>query len=380
MRPTSELTTRRGLLQAGAVLTVGATMTACVPKADSPGQDVVAFHGIHQAGIQTPKQSQLTLMGCNLSAGASKEDLGRLMWVWSDDAARLTSGRPALADTEPELAKYPANLTITFGIGPELSKWVPGLKLTPLPAFRTDKLDDRWGQTDLVVQIAGDDPLVVAHAQRMLGKDMAGLAHLKWIQSGFHQVNPNGGSGRNLMGQLDGSVNPRNANEHDTLVWAPAPWRHGTFLVVRRIEMNLDSWDELDREAREFSIGRRLDNGAPLSGGKDEFAQPDLTRVDGYGFPRIDPASHVARSRGAMNGPQFLRRGYNYLNHEDGTSGLIFMAYAADLPGQFIPVQQRLAEQDLLNQWTTAIGSAVYAIWPGTAPGGYLGQAQLGLA
>ncbi len=40
------------------------------------------------------------------------------MKLWTEDAARLTQGRPALADTEPELAAEPSRLTVTVGWGP----------------------------------------------------------------------------------------------------------------------------------------------------------------------------------------------------------------------------------------------------------------------
>lgn len=58
-------------------------------------------------------------------------------------------------------------------------------------------------------------------------------------------------------------------------------------------------------------------------------------------------------------------------------SGLIFASYQRDIDSRFLPVQQRLAEFDALNEWTTPIGSAVYVIPPGTAPGRYLGQTLL---
>ena len=43
-----------------------------------------------------------------------------MLRLLTDDARRLTQGRPALADTEPELADCPARLTVTFGFGPGL--------------------------------------------------------------------------------------------------------------------------------------------------------------------------------------------------------------------------------------------------------------------
>ena len=58
--------------------------------------------------------------------------------------------------------------------------------------------------------------------------------------------------------------------------------------------------------------------------------------------------------------------------------GLLFAAFQADPVRQFVPMQQRLAAGDLLNFWTTPIGSAVFAILPGPAEGEILGQALVG--
>ena len=60
------------------------------------------------------------------------------------------------------------------------------------------------------------------------------------------------------------------------------------------------------------------------------------------------------------------------------TSGLIFTAFQASIADQFIPVQRNLDQLDALNEWTTAIGSAVFAIPPGFQPDGYLGEGLLG--
>lgn len=78
---------------------------------------------------------------------------------------------------------------------------------------------------------------------------------------------------------------------------------------------------------------------------------------------------------------RILRRAYNY---EDGLSpegrpdaGLLFASYQADVERQFVPIQRRLAEVDLLNQWITPIGSAVFAVPPGCAPDGWIGETLL---
>jgi dye decolorizing peroxidase len=65
-----------------------------------------------------------------------------------------------------------------------------------------------------------------------------------------------------------------------------------------------------------------------------------------------------------------LRRGYSYDDTLDNSgeisdTGLLFCSYQADIARQFVPAQQRLAELDLLNTWTTPVGSAVFAIPPG---------------
>ena len=82
----------------------------------------------------------------------------------------------------------------------------------------------------------------------------------------------------------------------------------------------------------------------------------------------IDPNSHMARAAAPADHPEqkFKRRPYNYYLPPE--AGLIFVAFQKDPDVQFTPVQQRLDEIDRLNEWTTAIGSAVYWIAPGTDP------------
>ncbi|WP_395695942.1 Dyp-type peroxidase [Nocardioides sp.] len=390
---------RRQLLQTGAVALGGAGVgwtaaTVVQPTADAsppasagvgvpPGNQTVPFHGLHQAGVTTPPQAHLSLLGIDLSPATGTEAVGRLMSLISDDAARLTRAAPALADTEPELAAHPARLTVTFGFGPRL---LPD-HVAPLPAFSTDALEPAWGQTDLAVQVCSDDPLAVAHARRMISKDLAGFGRVRWIQDGFRYARgtvPDGTSTRNVLGQVDGTANPQETDaDFDGLIWSDRPgFEGGTVMVVRRIRARMAAWDRVDRSGREAVIGRRLDNGAPLTGNA-EHDQPDFAAKDPLGFPVIDPASHVARAHSRDSRERFLRRPYNYTvpdptqpTGED--SGLVFIAFAADVDRQFVPVQRRLAELDRLNQWVTTIGSAVYAVPPGAAEGKYVGQRLLG--
>ncbi|TIC86782.1 Dyp-type peroxidase [Nocardioides sp. GY 10113] len=376
----------------------GETLTLAPPAGSETAPAVV---GRHQAGVTTPPQAHLALVGWDLRARRSRESLRRMMRLLTDDARRLAAGRAALADTEPELAAYPSRLTVTFGFGPrvmrELSTVDAGLE--PLPAFRGDALDDAWGQTDVVAQICADDPITLAHARRMLLKDARGFAEVRWIQEGFRTARgtaPAGASMRNLMGQVDGTVNPDPAEpDFDGLIWADGEagggaggraggeaFAGGTFLVVRRIRMDLEGWDRVDRRGREEVVGRRLDNGAPLTG-EHETDAPDFNATTSFGFPVIDPASHIARARSSDPVQRFLRRPYNYTVPDPSRptgedSGLLFLAYAADVARQFVPVQRRLSEMDRLNEWTQAIGSAVYAIPPAATDDGYVGESLLG--
>ncbi|UGT53216.1 Dyp-type peroxidase [Nocardia asteroides] len=349
--------------------------------------DVVPFYGPHQAGIEQDAPGHVAFAGFDLAPGVDRDDVIGLLRIWTDDASRLTQGLPALADTEPELAVRPARLTVTVGFGPELFT-VAGLAerrprwLRQLPPFPIDRLDPAYTGADLVLQVCATEATTVAHAVRVLTKHVRSLVTVRWVQRGFRDA-PKGQTMRNLMGQVDGTVNIAPGTvDFDRLVWddgASMPWlAGGTSLVLRRIAMDLDTWDELDEDGRELTVGRRVSDGAPLTG-TTEHDEPDLAAVDRNGIPVIPPSSHVARARHTHDGERFLRRGFNYdeapAPGQVSNSGLLFVAYQRDVDAQFLPVQQRLAEFDALNEWTTPIGSAVFAIPPGVpGPGHYLGQ------
>ncbi|MFW0774944.1 Dyp-type peroxidase [Paenarthrobacter nitroguajacolicus] len=362
---------------------------ALPPEDGSNGAEVEPFHGERQAGISTAPQTHGVFLGLDLLPGTTREQVRALLRLLSDDAANLTQGKPALADTEGELALRPARLTVTFGFGPGLIRVVdparaPGW-LKPLPAFTIDRLVPEFSDGDLLLQICADDPLTVAHAQRMLLKDSRSFTTVRWIQSGFRRAYGTEKSGttmRNLFGQVDGTSNPAPGSpEFERVVWGdpqiPAWTPNGTSLVIRRIAMNLDKWDELDRSGREASVGRNLANGAPLTG-TQEHDEPDFAALSPVGFPVIADFSHLRRARPEDASQRMFRRAYNY-DAAPGAgagsgSGLIFASYQADVDRQFTPIQRRLDELDILNQWTTPVGSAVFAVPPGCGPGGFIGE------
>jgi deferrochelatase/peroxidase EfeB len=77
-----------------------------------------------------------------------------------------------------------------------------------------------------------------------------------------------------------------------------------------------------------------------------------------------------------------LRRGYSYVDGADELgrldAGLMFLAFQRDPRTAFVPVQQRLARHDAMNEYVRHTGSALFAVLPGARPGGWLGQTLLG--
>lgn len=350
------------------------------------GDDREQFHGPHQAGVATTPQAHAIFVALDLhteTARIPREALTAVLKLWTSDAARLTRGEPALADTEPELALQPARLTVTVGLGPATFERIGAARLrpdgvAPLPSFTTDRLQPQRCGGDLLLQICADDRVSAAHACRVLLKNVRSLATPRWRQHGFRAargVGPDGATMRNLMGQVDGTVNLRTPAELDRHVWDPGdaqPWfAGGTVAVLRTIRAELDRWDELDRISKETTVGRRLATGAPLTG-EHEFDEPDFAAASN-GIPVIPPNAHIALARAHSDEEHFLRRGYNY-DDATGECGLIFVAYQRDPMRQFVPVQQRLAAFDALNPWVTTVGSAAFAILPGVPADGYLGQ------
>jgi deferrochelatase/peroxidase EfeB len=115
--------------------------------------------------------------------------------------------------------------------------------------------------------------------------------------------------------------------------------------------------------------------------GTHEFDKPDLSATRN-GRPVIDMNAHIRLAAPTSNGGQMiLRRGYSYTDGIDARTGLLdaglfFIAYQKDPRKQFIPIQRRLGQNDLLNEYIRHTGSALFAVPPGLrAAGDYYGKA-----
>lgn len=349
------------------------------------GGEALPCHGPHQAGIITEPATHVAYAAFRLLPDTDAEALRRMFRVLTGDIEGLTSGAGPLADPEVELAARPSRLTVTVGVGAQLVERVGAAKppwLAPLPAFARDRLSGDYDGGDLLLLVQSDDLLPISHALRMLHRDLASFAAPAWTQRGFRQARgaeADGTTMRNLMGQVDGTVNPApDEDDFDQLVWLgpEAGWlAGGSAFVLRRIRMELDTWDQVDRPGREQAVGRRLSDGSPLSapvGAASEHTPADFQAKNELGLSAIPLAAHIRRAHSRDPSERIFRRAVNY--DDDGESGLLFGCYQRDPLTQFVPIQQRLDEMDLLNDWVTHIGSSVFAMLPGFRAGERLGD------
>jgi deferrochelatase/peroxidase EfeB len=408
---------RRGFLTAAGSLvaagSVGFTASAG-PAAPVPGEQPVKgktepFWGVRQSGILTPTQNNSYFATFDLVT-TKREDVVKLLKLWTEASARLTQGRPAVAfgadqsvpagDSAEDIGLPPARLTITFGFGPGLftkdGKDRYGLAaqrpeaLVDLPRFNGDQLVPARTGGDLSIQACADDPQVAFHAVRQLSAMAYDIAEMRWVQSGFNSQPAGEKTPRNLMGFKDGTRQPDKIDDH---VWVGAEgpkWLlGGSYLVVRRIRVSLEHWDRMNVDFQEKTIGRHKYSGAPL-GKTHEFDEVDLNAIGADGEPVMPENAHVRLSHSSSNdGAQIYRRGYSY---NDGVAftaerwppwkqgmlydaGLFFVAYQRDPRTGFIKIFGNSSKFDMLNQFATHVGSGIFVCPPGAKPGQYIGQA-----
>jgi deferrochelatase/peroxidase EfeB len=384
-----------------------ATVTATSHRKTEP------FYGIHQGGITTAPQAQTMFVALDVTSDR-RQDVAELLRAWTSMAADLTSGRggPAADDglggdvsnDDEVVGLGSARLTVNFGLGPSLfgrgssdrfglGKDCPEA-LVDLPAFPGDQLDPAKTGGDLTIHACADDPQVVFHAARQLVRMAEGVASLRWSQTGFNEQLASQGTPRNLMGFKDGTMNPSGKKKLAQVVWVrgaePAWMDGGTYVVVRRIRMDLDQWDSTPVDTQERVIGRSKRSGAPL-GRTAEFDALDLSAKDADGDPVVPLDAHVRIASPQENwNNAMLRRSYGYNDdalvastpsaRETSTfdAGLLFVAYQQNPRQVFIPIYAELAARDALRRFTVHTGSAIAAIPPGAQrPGSWIGEQLL---
>ncbi|MBT2511001.1 deferrochelatase/peroxidase EfeB [Streptomyces sp. ISL-98] len=390
---------RRSLLGwGGAGLALGAVAAGGTVAALNTGDETapvasagaaVPFHGVHQAGIATAVQDRLHFAAFDVTT-KDREALVALLKDWTAAAARMTAGQAVgegayggLAEAPPDdtgeaLGLKPSRLTLTIGFGPSLfDKGRFGLEgvrpaaLVDLPAFPGDNLDKTRSGGDLCVQACADDPQVAVHAIRNLARIGFGKVAVRWSQLGFGKTSsttPDAQTPRNMMGFKDGTrnISGKDTAELDQHVWVsgkdgPQWLAGGSYLVARRIRMNIETWDRTPLKEQEDIFGRDKGEGAAVGKAK-ERDEPFL--------PAMLPTAHVRLAHPDSNGgAKMLRRGYSFTDGTDGLgrldAGLFFLAYQRDIHKGFVPVQRSLAGSDVLNEYIQHVGSALFAVPPG---------------
>ena len=350
------------------------------------------FYGEHQAGITTPSQRNIYFLVMDLHTN-KLDDVKQMFKDWTTYAANLTQGKNIKAyeknpfvpptDTGEADSMGAYGLTLTFGISPSFLKKMGLTHKQPkefqdLPKFPRDQLRENLTGGDICIQACAEDAQVAFHAVRQLVRQARSNITMRWSQSGFVGFDTGNQTPRNLFGFKDGTANQSTIKAADKNLWADAPdWmKGGTYLVTRIIQMHLETWDRTSLKGQEDTFGRHRDSGAAI-GQKGEFDTFDVHAKDAQGKAVIPEISHMGLAK--RTGVEMLRRSYSYssgINPATGQfdSGLLFISFQKS-PEQFIIIQNALGRLDKMNEYTTHIGSGLFACFGGIPQGGYIGQA-----
>ena len=394
---------RRDFIKKAGMMGAGAMMAPSIMKllfggtspkdalAHEDANQAIPFYGKRQSGITTPIQRQVYFAVLDL-ATEDLETIRSIFKSWTTYIARMMQGELVEAyksntmlpptDTGEAVGMGTERLTITVGVSPSFldklkltSKKLP--ELEDLPKFARDQLQEAFTGGDICIQACAEDAQVAFHAVRNLLRKGREHLTLKWSQTGYAAITSQGSTPRNLFGFKDGTANVTSQDDFDRVIWCDQDnWmKNGTYLIVRRVQMHLETWDRTSLKEQENTFGRHRDSGAPL-GAVDEFDPVDLELKDDKGNLVIPEDCHVRLAKEV--GEEIYRRAFSYangINPRTGQfdAGLLFISFQKD-PQQFIKVQKNLGTKDKLNEYITHVGSGLFAILPGVEEGGYLGQ------
>ncbi|GKS13169.1 putative deferrochelatase/peroxidase EfeN [Paenibacillus chitinolyticus] len=360
-------------------------------QSEKVNNDVIPFYGERQAGIGTAQQMYMCFAAFDIISD-NVDKLKQLLKIWTDKSAEMTAGR-ALRETngqqqvnssEESTTDSSAKLTITFGFGSTLftrngiDRFGLGSQcpdeLRDIPSMPGETINSQISGGDICIQVCASDPTVAFHVIRNLAAASIEMAVIRWIQTGFIDES-DGHTPRNLFGFKDGTANIELESEQgkENYVWVdsskgPAWMTNGTYLVARKIRMDMEKWEQTFDKKQEAIFGRSKNSGAPF-GMRDEF--------DPVSMREIPSNSHVWLARSA--GTKILRRSYSYFEGIDPVTGnlnagLFFISFQKSVRKQLVPMLSLLAKSDALNPFISTLSSSVFACPPGSSKGGFIGE------
>lgn len=398
--------TRRALIGAGTAAVAGGAVSGgavLANRSDSRSGSTtqrIPFYGDHQAGVVSPQQRHALIAMYNVAV-EGRHGLSDLFKALTRLGAELSASNiPTATDPgEPPpdngalgTGGDPARLTLTVGLGATLfdrqgdpfgiaSRRPKGLK--PMPTFPGDDLDPAQTDSDLLLQLCCDDPLVALHALREIERETRGALLPKALHRGAQRFSPASRSkgeiaqARGLLGFKDGTGNPnlQSSSTVQSLIWLPDNAPHeprwtadGTYMVFRKIRERIEAWDRETLTSQERLIGRKRLSGAPLDGQREADSPRYSDDRDGTKTP-LD--SHIRRANPRLaqtERQRILRRSFPYLDGYDSAglldAGLLFICFQRDPIAQFEAVKQRLSPRDArpqgLDEYLQPVGGGYY--------------------
>ena len=246
---------------------------------------------------------------------------------------------------------------------------LPGAAELP-PFAGDDNIDPTRLGGDVMLSAHSSDPTVLTAVLADLTAMLPG-ARPRWEQLIF-RGNGEGTKARNPLGFMDGIVVPRGDAELEKSVWIGSGALTGaTVCVIRRLRIDTARFRAQTVEAREAIIGRRLGDGAPLSGGGPDD-QVNLTAKTPEGEYLVPARSHSRGAHPSFTGSGLMfRRSYSFENEAE--AGLVFISFQSELR-TFTVTQQRLDEVDDLMKYVTPTASGTFLMLPGFSTRAPLGS------